>query len=66
MVSLPLKIFEKNGKKEFAVIPQEEFIEIQEELDDYESLKTLREAKAKEGNAEITSFDNAKKKFNIE
>jgi len=39
MVSLHLKILEKNGKKEFAVIPYEEFIKIQEELDDYESLK---------------------------
>ena len=66
MISLHLKILEKNGKKEFAVIPYEEFVKIQEELDDYESLKALREAKAKEGNSEATSFDDARKEFNIE
>jgi len=66
MVSLYLKILEKNGKKGFAVIPYEEFVKIQEELDDYESLKALREAKVKEGNAETTSFDDARKEFNIE
>ena len=66
MISLHPKILGKNGKKEFAVIPYEEFVKIQEELDDYESLKALREAKAKEGNAETTSFDDAGKKFNIE
>ena len=66
MVSLDPKILEKNGKKEFAVIPYEEFVKIQEELDDYESLKALREAKAKEGNAETTSLDDARKEFNIE
>jgi len=65
MVSLHLKILEKNGKKEFAVIPYEEFIKIQDELDDYESLKALREAKVKEGNAETTSFDDAKKEFRL-
>jgi hypothetical protein len=48
MISLHLKILEKNDKKEFAVIPYEEFVKIQEELDDYESLKALREAKSKE------------------
>lgn len=66
MMNLHLKILEKDGKKEFAVIPYDEFIKIQEELDDYESLKTLREAKAKESSAETTSFDVAKKEFNIE
>ena len=65
MISLHLKILEKNGKKEFAVIPYEEFVKIQEELDDYESLKALREAKAKEGNAETTSFDDARKEFRL-
>ena len=39
------KILEKDGQKEFAIIPCEQFVRIQEEIDDYESLKALREAK---------------------
>ena len=40
------QIIEKNGKKEFAVLPYEDFLRIQEELEDYEDLRTLREEKA--------------------
>ena len=60
------KILEKNGEKEFAVIPYEEFVKIQEELDDYESLKALREAKSKEADANSTSFDDARKELDLE
>jgi hypothetical protein len=35
----------KNGRKEFAVLPYEEFLKIQELLEDLEDLKDLREAK---------------------
>ncbi len=60
------KILKKNGEKEFAVIPYEEFVRIQEELDDYESLKALREAKSKEADANTTSFDDVKKELSLE
>ncbi|MHC4168356.1 MAG: type II toxin-antitoxin system Phd/YefM family antitoxin [Planctomycetota bacterium] len=60
------KILEKNGEKEFAVIPYEEFVKMQEELDDYESLKALREAKSEEADASTTSFDDAKKELDLE
>jgi len=59
-------ILKKNGQKEFVVIPYEEFVKIQEELDDYESLKALREAKSKEADADTTSFDQVKKELNLE
>ena len=45
MISIHTKILEKDGKKEFVVIPYEEFMEVQEELEDYECLKALRAAK---------------------
>jgi len=45
MMKFHANILKKNGEKEFVVIPYEEFVKIQEELDDYESLKALREAK---------------------
>ena len=66
MIKLNAKILEKNGEKEFVVIPYEEFIKIQEELEDYESLKALREAKSKEADADTTSFDDVKKELNLE
>jgi PHD/YefM family antitoxin component YafN of YafNO toxin-antitoxin module len=59
-------ILKKNGEKEFVVIPYEEFVKIQEELDDYECLKALREAKSKEADADTTSFDRVKKELNLE
>jgi len=65
MIEFNAKILEKNGEKEFVVIPYEEFVKIQEELEDYESLKALREAKSKEADADTTSFDEVKKELDI-
>lgn len=36
MVTIHPKFLEQNGKKQFAVIPYEEFLKIQEELSNYE------------------------------
>lgn len=66
MIKLHPKILEKDGKKEFAVISYEELMKIQEDLDDYESLKALREAKTKETNAKTVSLKEAKKILDIE
>ena len=45
-MSIHPQIIEKNGKKEFVVLPYEEFLRLKEELEDYQDLKTLREEKA--------------------
>ena len=66
MIKLHAKILEKNGEKEFAVIPYEEFVQIQEELEDYECLKALREAKSKEADANTTSLDEVKEELGLE
>jgi hypothetical protein len=65
MFALHPKILEKDGKKEFAILPYEEFLVIQETLGDYEDLKALREAKLQEASATTISFDDAKKKLDI-
>jgi PHD/YefM family antitoxin component YafN of YafNO toxin-antitoxin module len=36
-------VIEKEGKKEFVVLPYEEFLQIQEALEDLEDLRDLRE-----------------------
>ncbi len=49
MVTLHPKILEQNGEKQFAVIPYDEFLKIQEELGDYDDLRELRQAKEEIG-----------------
>ena len=40
------QIIEKDGRKEFVILPYEEFLRIQEELEDYHDLLKLRQEKA--------------------
>lgn len=63
MLTLHPKILERDGDKAFAVLPYEEFQKMQEELGDYEDLKLLRAAKAKEANAPAISLDDARKQL---
>ena len=44
MVTLHAQIIKKNGKKDYVVLPYEEFLKVQEELEDYDDLRSLREA----------------------
>lgn len=45
MMDLNPQILEKDGNKEFVILPYEEFLKMQEELENYEDLRILREAK---------------------
>jgi mRNA interferase RelE/StbE len=56
-------LFEKEGKKEYAVLPYEEFLKIQEELRNYEDLRCLREAKKAEKTAPTIGSDELKKQI---
>jgi PHD/YefM family antitoxin component YafN of YafNO toxin-antitoxin module len=57
------QIIKKNGKKEFAVLPYDEFQKIQEELASYEDLRCLREAKMAERNAPTIGLEELKKRI---
>jgi PHD/YefM family antitoxin component YafN of YafNO toxin-antitoxin module len=57
-MSIHPQIIEKNGKKEFVVLPYEEFLRLTEELEDYEDLKTLREEKALAGQEPSRRLDD--------
>jgi hypothetical protein len=50
------EILTKNGRKEFAVLPYEEFIALQEWLADVEDLLDLRSAKEAEHDAPTISL----------
>jgi len=65
MMNLHVNYVKKDGKKEFVVIPYEEFIELQEQLADYEDLRELRKAKDQEADAPTVSLEEAKKRLNI-
>ena len=57
MIELHPQILENNGKRQFAVLPYDEFIALQEILADAQDLIDLREAKKAESQAETMSLD---------
>lgn len=65
MVTLHPNILECDGEKAFAVLPYEEFVKIEEELDYFEDLKELRVAKAEEATAPTTSLASVRKELKI-
>ena len=65
MLIIHPNILEKDGKKEFVILPYEEFEKLQEELENFEDLKELRAAKAKEQAAPALSLAEAKRTLNI-
>jgi PHD/YefM family antitoxin component YafN of YafNO toxin-antitoxin module len=50
------QLIEKQGKKEFAVIPYKDFVRMQRELEDYHDLLALRQAKADPRNQQGRPF----------
>ena len=66
MVTLHPNILEQEGRKQFAVLPYNEFLALQEELQDYYDLKELRAAKKAEADAPTLSFDEAKKALGLD
>ena len=65
MITLHPNILERDGKKAFAVLPYEEFENIQEELNKYEDLRELRAAKAKESDSNTTPLHFVRNELNI-
>jgi PHD/YefM family antitoxin component YafN of YafNO toxin-antitoxin module len=63
MIELHPQIIEKDGKKEFAVLPYDEFVRVQEELEDYEDLRQLREAKEQDKDAPAITLAELKKEL---
>jgi hypothetical protein len=63
MGTLNIQIIKKNGKKEYVVMPYDEFLRVQEELDDYQNLRCLREAKEADQYAPTISIDELKKQL---
>ncbi|MBT8421219.1 MAG: type II toxin-antitoxin system Phd/YefM family antitoxin [Gammaproteobacteria bacterium] len=65
MLILHPRILEQDGKKEFAVLPYEEFEQITTALADYEDLKDLRTAKQNEKNAPSIPLSQVRQELGI-
>jgi PHD/YefM family antitoxin component YafN of YafNO toxin-antitoxin module len=59
------QIIEKEGKKEFVVLPYNEFLQIQEALEDFEDLKELRKEKEDAKDQPTTPLDKIAKELNL-
>ena len=64
-MTLHAEILEKDGKKQFAILPYEEFVALQERLDDLEDLVALRKAKRAEGKKRTIPLAEAKRKLGL-
>ena len=65
MMELHPKFISKNGQKEFAVIPYEEFLKLQEMLEDMEDLKDLRTAVEQDKDSPDYPLEEVKKMLDI-
>jgi hypothetical protein len=63
MVTLHPQIIKKKGKKEYAILPYEEFLKVREEIDNYEDLRCLREAKEAEKDAPTIGMAELRRKI---
>lgn len=58
-------ILEHDGKRAFVVLPYEEFLMIEEELESYEDLKALRAAKAEDSDEPSVPLCDVKKELGL-
>ena len=65
MIELHPEFLRKNGNPEFAVLPYEEFLLLQELLTELEDLQDLRQAKIDEKDAPTVSLAEAKRMLNL-
>jgi hypothetical protein len=65
MLTLHPDILIKNGKKQFAVLPYEEFVALQERLADAEDLLELRKAKRVEGKSRSIPLGEVKRQLRV-
>jgi PHD/YefM family antitoxin component YafN of YafNO toxin-antitoxin module len=65
MIQLNPEFLKKNGKPEFVILPYEEFLLLQELLEDLEDSQDLRQAKMDEKDKPSISLTEAKEMLNL-
>ena len=66
MIQLHPEFLTKDGKKEFAVLPYEEFVALQELLADAADVLDLRKAKSEEASAMTVPLSEVKKSLGLD
>ena len=66
MIELHPEILSKNGKPEFVVLPYEEYVALQEELEELEDIRQLNEAIASEKHTPSIPWPDAKKQLGLD
>lgn len=64
-MDMNVQVIKKNGEKEFAILPYNEFVRMQQILEDYEDLVDLRKAKAETVNEPSVPFKNVMENIKI-
>ncbi len=65
MIMLHPEFLKKEGRNEFVVLPYEEFVALQELLEDAEDVLALRTAKQEEKDKPSVSIENVKKELGL-
>jgi hypothetical protein len=65
MIEIHPEILERNGEKQFVILPYEEFVAIQEALADADDLAALRSAKIEEREAPSVPLADVLEEFGI-
>ena len=65
MIELHPEILRKNGKKEFVVLPYDEFEAMKELLEDAEDLLELRRARARDNGGPGLSVGDARRRLGL-
>ena len=65
MIEFHPEFLKKNGKNEFVVLPYEEFVSIQELLEDAEDLLLLEQAKKEDHGKPGVSLEEMMKRFGL-
>ena len=66
MVKLHPQVLERDGKRQFVILPYEEFVELQERLADAEDLADLNKAKEESAGETPIPFDEAKQRLGMD
>lgn len=65
MLTLHPEILIKDGKKQLAVLPYEEFVSLKERLEDMKDLLQLRKANRAEGRTRTVSLARVKRQLRV-
>ena len=65
MITLPPEFLKKEGRNEFVVLPYEEFVALQEPLEDAEDVLDLRTDKQEEKDKPSVTIENVKKALGL-